>query len=64
MTQKYHALCNGKEYSETEFEEIREYVLKNNEKYENMMLLTTDDATIKSYCDKILDTSVFDRKVG
>ena len=64
MTQKYHALCNGKEYSETEVKEIKEHVLKNNEKYENMMLLTTDDTTIKEYSNKILDTSVFDRKVG
>lgn len=64
MAQKYRALCNGKEYSEMEIEEIKEYVSKNNEKYENLMLLTTDDATIKGYCDKILDMSVFDRKVG
>lgn len=57
LSKMYYWLCKGKDYSESEIQEIYYYITNLNRKYENLSIKEQDD----SYLAKIKDEKIFDK---
>ena len=57
LSQKYKALCNGKEYSEEDIIEIYNYIVSENKKYEDM----NSKGNSNYYDSKIRDIDIFEQ---